>query len=164
MFDSCLAHWAYNPNISRGDHSSVGRALFCGRRCRGFKSHFSPIATLNQIIRKPRRKPIKKSKVPAFDGQPITKGICLKIIVRKPKKPNSALRKVAKVRLSTKKTVDAYIPGEGHTLQSHGIVMLRGGRARDLPGVKYKCIRGKFDLLGVYDRKNSRSKYGRKKS
>jgi len=122
------------------------------------------IATLNQIIRKPRRKALRKSSVPGFNGQPIAKGICLKVFIQKPKKPNSALRKVAKVRLSTKKTVNAYIPGEGHTLQSHGVVLIRGGRTRDLPGVKYKCIRGKFDLLGVYDRKTSRSKYGRKKS
>ena len=122
------------------------------------------MATLNQIIRKPRRRVKAKSRVPAFGGQPFAKGVCLRVMVRKPKKPNSELRKVAKIRLfSTKRTVTAAIPGEGHTLKAHGIVMVRGGRVRDLPGVKYKCIRGKFDLLGVYDRKTSRSKYGRKK-
>ena len=147
-----------------GGYSSVGRVLLCGRRGRGFKPPFSPIPTLNQIMKRPRRKGPRKSRVPAFKGQPIAKGICLRVVIRKPKKPNSALRKVAKVRLlSTKKTVYAYIPGEGHTLQSHGVVMVRGGRTRDLPGVKYKCIRGKFDLLGVYERRNGRSKYGRKK-
>lgn len=97
-------------------------------------------------------------------GKPIAKGIIIKVLVKAPKKPNSALRKVAKVRLSTKKTVMAYIPGEGHSLQNHSIVIVRGGRTRDLPGVKYKCIRGKFDLLGVLHRKTSRSKYGRKRS
>jgi small subunit ribosomal protein S12 len=122
------------------------------------------MATLNQLIKKPRRKPESKSNVPAFGGQPFAKGVCLRVMVRKPKKPNSALRKVAKIRLfSTKKTITAAIPGEGHTLKAHGIVLVRGGRCRDLPGVKYKCIRGQFDLLGVYDRKTSRSKYGRKK-
>lgn len=148
-----------------GGNSSVGRALLCGGSCREFDSHFSPImVTLNQLIKKPRKRKLNKSKVPAFNGKPIVKGICLKVLVRKPKKPNSALRKIAKIRiLSTKKTIHAYIPGEGHTLQAHGTVLIRGGRVRDLPGVKYRCIRGKFDLLGVYNRKTSRSKYGRKK-
>lgn len=147
-----------------GGNSSVGRVLRCGWSGREFKSLFSPIPTLNQLKRRPRPKLARKSNVPAFKGQPIAKGICLRVIVMKPKKPNSALRKVAKVRLlSTQKTVYAYIPGEGHTLQSHGVVLIRGGRTRDLPGVKYKCIRGKFDLLGVSERRNARSKYGRKK-
>ena len=87
----------------------------------------------------------------------------MKVILKKPKKPNSALRKVAKVKLSTGKIIYAHIPGEGHNLQEHGVVLVRGGRVRDLPGVKYKCVRGKYDLLGVLDRKTSRSKYGRKK-
>ena len=87
----------------------------------------------------------------------------MKVILKKPKKPNSALRKVAKVKLSTGKVIYAHIPGEGHNLQEHGVVLVRGGRVRDLPGVKYKCIRGKYDLLGVYNRKTSRSKYGRRK-
>lgn len=124
---------------------------------------YHPMSTLNQLIRKPRKKPAAKRKAPAFGKQPLAKGVCLRVEVRKPKKPNSALRKVAKIRLlSTKKTVWAYIPGEGHNLQSHGVVLVRGGRTRDLPGVKYKCVRGKFDL-GPVNRKSSRSKYGCKK-
>lgn len=106
----------------------------------------------------------KKSSVPAFQGQPICKGICMKVILKKPKKPNSALRKVAKIKLSTGKVIHAHIPGEGHSLQEHGVVLVRGGRVRDLPGVKYKCVRGKYDLLGVRDRRTSRSKYGAKRS
>lgn len=122
------------------------------------------MSTLNQIIKNPRKRKLKKSRAPAFEGAPIRKGICLKVLVRKPKKPNSALRQLAKVKLlSTKKTIYAAIPGEGHTLQTYGSVLVRGGRVRDLPGVRYKCIRGKYDLLGVVDRCTSRSKYGRKK-
>ena len=122
------------------------------------------MTTINQIIKSPRKRKLKKSKVPAFNNKPIVKGICLKVLVKKPKKPNSALRKIAKIRLlSTNKTIYAHIPGEGHTLQSHATVLVRGGRVRDLPGVKYRCIRGKYDLLGVNNRKTSRSKYGRKK-
>jgi small subunit ribosomal protein S12 len=147
-----------------GGYNSAGRVSRCGRLSHEFESHFPPIATLNQLIRKKRKKPSNKLRTPAFKGQPIAKGVCLRVVVRSPKKPNSALRKVAKVRLlSTKKTIWAYIPGEGHNLQSHGVVMVRGGRTRDLPGVKYKCIRGKFDL-GPVIRKTSRSKYGCKKS
>lgn len=116
------------------------------------------MATINQIIKKPRKKPIKKSK--SFNHQPFASGICLKVFIKKPKKPNSALRKVARVRLTTQKTINAHIGGEGHTLQQFGTVLVRGGRCRDLPGVKYKCVRGKYDLLHVQNRKNSRSKYG----
>lgn len=121
------------------------------------------MASLNYIIKNKRRKKLKKSKVPSFNHQPFAKGVCLKVFVMKPKKPNSAIRKVAKIKLSTKNIINAYIPGEGHTLQQHSIVLVRGARVRDLPGVKYKCIRGKFDLLGVPGRKSSRSKYGIKK-
>jgi len=120
------------------------------------------MATINQIIRKGRKKRIKKEGV--FKGQPFARGVCLKVFQKKPKKPNSALRKVARVKLTTGIIVNALIPGEGHTLQQHGVVLVRGGRVRDLPGVKYKCVRGKYDLFGVINRKTSRSKYGAKKN
>ena len=119
--------------------------------------------TIQQLVRKGREKFTKKSKSAALDACPQRRGVCTRVYTTTPKKPNSAMRKVARVRLTNGNEVNAYIPGEGHTLQSHGVVMIRGGRTRDLPGVKYKCIRGKFDLLGVYERRNGRSKYGRKK-
>jgi len=95
-----------------------------------------------------------------LSGHPQLKGVCLRVVIIKPKKPNSALRKVAKVKLSNGSIIHAYIPGIGHNLQEHGVVLVRGGRVKDLPGVQYKCIRGKFDLSGVSNRKTSRSKYG----
>jgi small subunit ribosomal protein S12 len=115
-----------------------------------------PMATLNQILRSPR----SLSHSPSSASFPQKKGVCVRVVIRKPKKPNSALRKVAKVKLSSGLVIDAYIPGEGHNLQEHGIVLVRGGRVPDLPGVQYKCVRGKFDLAGVVGRKTSRSKYG----
>lgn len=121
------------------------------------------MASLNYIIKNKRKKIKKSSRVRAFKNQPFAKGVCLKVFVKKPKKPNSAIRKVAKVKLSTKYIINASIPGEGHTLQQHSIVLVRGAKVRDLPGVKFKCIRGKYDLLGVPNRKTSRSKYGTKK-
>jgi small subunit ribosomal protein S12 len=121
------------------------------------------MSSLNYIIKNKRKKVSKSSRVRAFNKQPFAKGVCLKVFVRKPKKPNSAIRKVAKVKLSTKNIINASIPGEGHTIQQHSIVLIRGARVRDLPGVKFKCIRGKYDLLGVPNRRTSRSKYGTKK-
>ena len=135
--------------------------------------------TLNQVARKGRQDKIKKSKVPAlqftidnlhrrktyFDkGSSFKRGVCTKVYTTTPKKPNSALRKVAKVRLSNGMEVIAYIPGEGHNLQEHSIVMIRGGRVKDLPGVRYHIVRGALDSLGVEKRKQGRSKYGTKKS
>lgn len=105
----------------------------------------------------------KKSKTPALFGNPQLKGVCVKVFTRTPKKPNSAIRKVAKLRLSNKKVVESYIPGIGHTLQEYSIVLMRGGRVPDLPGVKYHCVRGKYDFKEVKNRKTSRSKYGVKK-
>ncbi|MGX7576977.1 30S ribosomal protein S12 [Candidatus Vidania fulgoroideorum] len=119
--------------------------------------------TINQISKFNRKKKKVKLKNPALQGSPQKKGVCLKVYTTTPKKPNSALRKVAKVKLSNGKEVICYIPGEGHELQEHSIVLIRGGRVRDLPGVKYHLIRGKFDLCGVLNRKSSRSKYGVKK-
>jgi small subunit ribosomal protein S12 len=121
--------------------------------------------TINQLCTnsKGRKKKIFRVKTPALLKTPQKKGVCLKIFIRTPKKPNSALRKVAKIKLSTGKKVEAYIPGEGHNLQQYSVVLLRGGRVQDLPGVKYHLIRGKYDFKGVKDRKTSRSKYGVKK-
>ena len=117
--------------------------------------------TRNQILKNYKRtKKVKKIKTPALKSKPQVKGICIKVFNRTPKKPNSALRKVAKIKLSTKKKVECYIPGEGHTLQQYSIVLVRGGRVPDLPGVKYHIIRGKLDLKEVKNRKQSRSKYG----
>lgn len=120
--------------------------------------------TINQLIRKGRKKVLKKSKSIDLEGCPQKKGVCLQVMTRTPKKPNSALRKVARVRLTSGKEVTAYIPGEGHNLQEHSMVLIRGGRVRDLPGVKYHIIRGKLDTAGVDGRKRGRSKYGTKGS
>jgi small subunit ribosomal protein S12 len=119
--------------------------------------------TLNQLVKKKAiKKKIKLNTTPALKKNPQLKGICIKIFNRTPKKPNSALRKVAKIKLSNKLKVEAYIPGEGHSLIQYSSVLMRGGRVPDLPGVKYHLIRGKFDFKGLKDRKNARSKYGTK--
>jgi small subunit ribosomal protein S12 len=119
--------------------------------------------TINQLVRKGRNKVKKKSKSPVLDANPFKRGVCLVVRTMTPKKPNSALRKIARVRLSNGKEVTVYIPGEGHNLQSHSIVLVRGGRVRDLPGVRYHVVRGLLDTVGVDDRRQSRSKYGTKK-
>ena len=118
--------------------------------------------TFNQLFKNRRLKTSNINKTPALEKCPQKKGICLKLVIKSPKKPNSALRKIAKVKLTNKKIVYAYIPGEGHNLQEYSTTLIRGGRVKDLPGVKYHLIRGKFDLLGLKDRKTSRSKYGSK--
>ena len=118
--------------------------------------------TYNQLCKFKRKKKKKLNKTPALDKCPQKKGICSKLVVRTPKKPNSALRKLVKLRLTNQKRVYAYIPGEGHNLQEYSIVLMRGGRVKDLPGVKYHLIRGKLDLAGLKNRKTSRSKYGTK--
>lgn len=116
--------------------------------------------TIQQLIRHPRRPQRRKSKRPDLDACPQKRGVCLIVTTRTPKKPNSALRKIARVRLSNGREVTAYIPGEGHNLHEHSIVLVRGGRVRDLPGVRYHIIRGPLDAAGVKERKRSRSKYG----
>jgi len=123
------------------------------------------MSTLNQLIFRKQKRLLKKklNKSSALSQCPQKKGTCLKLYTKTPKKPNSALRKVAKLKLSNLKTVIGYIPGIGHNLQEHSIILLRGGRVQDLPGVKYHIIRGKYDLLGIKDRKTSRSKYGTKR-
>ena len=118
--------------------------------------------TVNQLVRKGRAKSTYKTKSPALDNSPQRKGVCLLVKTTTPKKPNSALRKVARVRLTNGKEVTVYIGGEGHNLHEHSIVMVRGGRVRDLPGVRYHVIRGVYDCAGVADRRKSRSKYGNK--
>lgn len=119
--------------------------------------------TINQLIRHGRKKQKKKTKAPALKGCPQRRGVCTRVMTFTPKKPNSALRKVARVRLTTGIEVTAYIPGEGHNLQEHNVVLIRGGRVKDLPGVRYHIIRGTLDTLGVDKRRRSRSKYGAKR-
>lgn len=116
--------------------------------------------TINQLVRKKRKQTIKKSVTPALKGSPLKRGVCTRVWTITPKKPNSALRKVARVRLSNNMEVTAYIPGIGHNLQEHSIVLLRGGRVKDLPGVRYHIVRGTMDATGVDNRKQGRSKYG----
>ena len=120
--------------------------------------------TINQLIRKGRKKQTKKNKVPALEKCPQKRGVCTRVYTTTPKKPNSALRKVARVRLSNGYEVAAYIPGEGHNLQEHSIVLIEGGRVKDLPGVRYHILRGNLDTQGVTTRKQQRSKYGAKKA
>ena len=119
--------------------------------------------TINQLIRKPRKPSVARNKVPALNASPQKRGVCTRVYTTTPKKPNSALRKVAKVRLTNQREVISYIPGEGHNLQEHSVVLIRGGRVRDLPGVRYHVLRGVLDTQGVKDRKQSRSKYGAKR-
>ena len=121
------------------------------------------MATINQLVRKPRKKQTKKSNVPALEASPQKRGVCTRVYTTTPKKPNSALRKVARVRLTNGQEVTTYIGGEGHNLQEHSVVMIRGGRVKDLPGVRYHVIRGTSDTQGVDDRRQRRSKYGAKR-
>jgi small subunit ribosomal protein S12 len=125
------------------------------------EEYFMP--TINQLVRKGREPQKAKSKVPAMEQNPQKRGVCTRVYTTTPKKPNSALRKVAKIRLTNSREVISYIPGEGHNLQEHSVVLIRGGRVRDLPGVRYHVLRGVLDTQGVKDRKQSRSKYGAKR-
>jgi small subunit ribosomal protein S12 len=121
------------------------------------------VPTINQLYRKGRTKIKAKTKAPALQSSPQKRGVCIRVYTSTPKKPNSALRKVARVRLTNGMEITTYIPGEGHNLQEHSVVLVRGGRVKDLPGVRYHIVRGKLDSVGVQDRKRSRSKYGTKK-
>jgi small subunit ribosomal protein S12 len=121
------------------------------------------VPTIAQLVRKGRDSKVDKTKTPALRGAPQRRGVCTRVYTHTPKKPNSALRKVARVRLTTGQEVTAYIPGVGHNLQEHSIVLVRGGRVKDLPGVRYKIIRGSLDTQGVRNRKQARSRYGAKK-
>lgn len=121
------------------------------------------MARINQLVRKPRKSPVKKTNVPALESCPQRRGVCTRVYTITPKKPNSALRKVARVRVTNGSEVTAYIGGEGHNLQEHSVVLIRGGRVKDLPGVRYHVVRGSLDIAGVSGRKRGRSKYGTKK-
>lgn len=121
------------------------------------------MATTNQLVRKPRTRRIAKSTVPALEASPQKRGVCTRVYTTTPKKPNSAMRKVARVRLTNGYEVTSYIGGEGHNLQEHSVVLIRGGRVKDLPGVRYHTVRGTLDCAGVSDRKQGRSKYGTKR-
>ena len=127
-----------------------------------FERNYPVMPTINQLVRKGRKKAVSKSKAPVLESCPQRKGVCLQVKTTTPKKPNSALRKVARVRLTNGKEVTVYIGGEGHNLQEHSIVMVRGGRVRDLPGVRYHVVRGVYDCSGVDTRRQARSKYGTK--
>ena len=119
--------------------------------------------TINQLVRKGREDKVEKTKTPALKGSPQRRGVCTRVYTTTPKKPNSALRKVARVRITGSMEVTAYIPGEGHNLQEHSVVLVRGGRVKDLPGVRYKVVRGTLDAVGVSDRRKARSQYGVKR-
>ncbi len=119
--------------------------------------------TISQLVRKGREQVVKRTKSPALQSCPQKRGVCVRVFTQTPKKPNSALRKVARVRLTNAIEVSSYIPGEGHNLQEHSLVLIRGGRVKDLPGVRYHVVRGTLDTVGVSDRKQSRSKYGAKR-
>ena len=122
------------------------------------------MTTVNQLVRKPRKRKLEKSNVPALGSSPQKRGVCTRVYTTTPKKPNSALRKVARVRLTKGLEVTSYIGGEGHNLQEHSVVLIRGGRVKDLPGVRYHVVRGSLDTQGVQDRKKGRSKYGTKRT
>ena len=121
------------------------------------------VPTISQLVRKGRQRVVNKTKSPALQSCPQRRGVCVRVFTQTPKKPNSALRKVARVRLTNSIEVTSYIPGEGHNLQEHSLVLIRGGRVKDLPGVRYHVVRGTLDTVGVSDRKQSRSKYGAKR-
>lgn len=139
------------------------RGLFRGLGPESIKWSESRMATINQLVRKPRKRKVAKSGVPALQACPQRRGVCTRVYTTTPKKPNSALRKVCKVRLTSGYEVISYIGGEGHNLQEHSVVLIRGGRVKDLPGVRYHTVRGTLDTTGVEDRKQRRSKYGSKR-
>jgi small subunit ribosomal protein S12 len=141
----------------------VGRRLFQVSFTERHTETGEVVPTIQQLVRKGRQDKVEKNKTPALEGSPQRRGVCTRVFTTTPKKPNSALRKVARVRLTSGIEVTAYIPGEGHNLQEHSIVLVRGGRVKDLPGVRYKIIRGSLDTQGVKNRKQARSRYGAKK-
>lgn len=144
-------------------HAAGGPLHYSARPLVGDRWVFRAMPTINQLVRNPRTPQVAKSKVRDLEACPQKRGVCVQVRTVTPKKPNSALRKVARVRLSNGREITAYIGGEGHNLQEHSIVLVRGGRVRDLPGVRYHVVRGALDCLGVDGRKNSRSKYGAKR-
>jgi small subunit ribosomal protein S12 len=147
---------------ARDTPDRVGRRLR-DKKQQGQQRERQHVPTIQQLVRKGRQDKVTKTKAPALKGSPQRRGVCTRVYTTTPKKPNSALRKVARVRLTSGIEITAYIPGVGHNLQEHSIVLVRGGRVRDLPGVRYKVIRGALDTQGVKNRKQARSKYGAKK-
>jgi len=158
-----------HQNFSRFSQKSLAELCALGKfrplffYFRPFVFVFLTMPTINQLVRKGRRIIRSKSKSPALSGNPFRRGVCVQVMTRTPKKPNSAIRKVAKVRLTNGNEVISYIPDEGHNLQEHSIVLVRGGRVKDLPGVRYHIVRGTLDATGVEKRRRSRSKYGVKR-
>jgi small subunit ribosomal protein S12 len=147
----------YSSHLPSLDRARIFRRSFCRLNLEAL------MPTIQQLIRKPRVAPVKRNKVPAMTECPQKRGVCTRVYTTTPKKPNSALRKVARVRLTNGFEVTSYIPGEGHNLQEHSVVLIRGGRVKDLPGVRYHIIRGVLDTQGVAKRKQRRSKYGAKR-
>ncbi|SOO19482.1 30S ribosomal protein S12 [Xanthomonas citri pv. fuscans] len=143
--------------------AGLGLPLFSCRPCRPINQKNQLMTTINQLVRKPRQATTYKSASPALDKCPQRRGVCTRVYTTTPKKPNSALRKVAKVRLTNQEEVISYIGGEGHNLQEHSVVLIRGGRVKDLPGVRYHTVRGSLDAAGVAKRRQGRSKYGAKR-
>ena len=160
-----FARQLYAPRSGNGDPNSRRQGLRQGKlNVRpDNESDTKQVPTIQQLVRKGRTDKVSKNKTPALKGSPQRRGVCTRVYTTTPKKPNSALRKVARVRLSSGIEVTAYIPGVGHNLQEHSMVLVRGGRVKDLPGVRYKIIRGSLDTQGVKDRKQARSRYGAKK-
>lgn len=159
-----VSHWVKNDLFRVCDRSPdpLGNCqLFINRLCNTGAVNVMP--TINQLVRFGRKKSVKKTNTPALKGCPQKRGVCVRVYTTTPKKPNSALRKVARVRLTNGIEVTSYIPGIGHNLQEHSVIMIRGGRVKDLPGVRYHVIRGTLDTLGVSDRRQGRSKYGAKR-
>ena len=154
---------SFARTVSRGDGRKSGQSDGRKGRKPQVLERRERMPTVNQLIRRPRVVQHAKKKVPALQQSPQKRGVCTRVYTTTPKKPNSALRKVAKVRLTNQREVISYIPGEGHNLQEHSVVLIRGGRVRDLPGVRYHVLRGVLDTQGVKDRKQSRSKYGAKR-
>jgi small subunit ribosomal protein S12 len=151
---------AFVPAVTRTPDLSEFRT---GRNDQSTERDIKAVPTIQQLVRKGREDKVSKTKTPALKGSPQRRGVCTRVYTTTPKKPNSALRKVARVRLSSGVEVTAYIPGVGHNLQEHSMVLVRGGRVKDLPGVRYKIIRGSLDTQGVKNRKQARSRYGAKK-
>ena len=163
--NNCLKRMPFGLTLGAGfttiSRLMTGRAIV--RPVFIFRSLERQMATINQLVRKPRKRKLEKSNVPALEACPQRRGVCTRVYTTTPKKPNSALRKVARVRLTNGFEVSSYIGGEGHNLQEHSVVLIRGGRVKDLPGVRYHVVRGSLDTSGVSDRRNGRSKYGAKR-
>lgn len=156
-------NWSSSPGFAVVSHAWSGINLRDHDQHPRSRKRQQAVPTIQQLVRKGRTDKVSKNKTPALKGSPQRRGVCTRVYTTTPKKPNSALRKVARVRLSSSVEVTAYIPGVGHNLQEHSMVLVRGGRVKDLPGVRYKIIRGSLDTQGVKNRKQARSRYGAKK-